>query len=616
MPDSEIKICQNCKRDFTIEPADFAFYEKISVPAPTWCPECRLVRRLLFRNENNLYRKKDAHTGEEVISMYAPEASFKVYEQKFWWSDGWDPLSFGSDYDFSRPFFAQFRELMERVPWPALINWNAVNSEYCNYCTDNKDCYLMFGSDFNENSAYATHSINCRESFDLYYVMNLELSYETVDSSNCYKVFFSHYTRDCRESAFLFDCRNCQYCLGCVGLRNRSYCIFNRQYSKEEYEEFIKKFDLSFFSGLTDFKKKFSEFKLAQPHRFIEARRAVNSSGNNIHNVKNCKRCFDVYDDVEDAKDLYLAVNNVRDVISSNLIGYNTELVYESLIVFSGASRVFLSAIVQASHDIQYSFNIANGSSDLFGCVGLHDKHYCILNRQYSKEDYEVLLPKIIQHMNEVPFIDSHGRIYRYGEFFSPEFSPFSYNETIAQAHFPITKEAALTKGYRWKDPEEKEYAETISWRDLPDNIKDVSDSILNETILCQLWDEDAKKAQEHNCTKVFRVIAQELEFYRKMSIPLPRLCPNSRHFHRIQQRNPLRLWHRKCMCQGEKSEIRSTPARQSLDAGGKSETFSYQNTASHFHGASHCPNEFETSYAPERPEIVYCEKCYQDEVV
>ena len=42
--DTENRICQNCKSEFIIEPEDFNFYEKIKVPAPTWCPECRMIR--------------------------------------------------------------------------------------------------------------------------------------------------------------------------------------------------------------------------------------------------------------------------------------------------------------------------------------------------------------------------------------------------------------------------------------------------------------------------------------------------------------------------------------------------------------------------------------------
>jgi hypothetical protein len=41
-----------------------------------------------------------------------------------------------------------------------------------------------------------------------------------------------------------------------------------------------------------------------------------------------------------------------------------------------------------------------------------------------------------------------------------------------------------------------------------------------------------------------------------------------------------------------------------------------HQNTAEHFHGDQPCPNEFETPFSAERKEIVYCEQCYNAEVV
>jgi len=44
---NETKNCQNCKKDFTIEQDDFSFYEKIKVPPPTFCPECRYKRRII-----------------------------------------------------------------------------------------------------------------------------------------------------------------------------------------------------------------------------------------------------------------------------------------------------------------------------------------------------------------------------------------------------------------------------------------------------------------------------------------------------------------------------------------------------------------------------------------
>ena len=265
--------------------------------------------------------------------------------------------------------------------------------------------------------------------------------------------------------------------------------------------------------------------------------------------------------------------------------GYNVQFSYRALPKNLGRKQINLS-------NLRYIVNCA-GCSNLFGCAGLRNKQYCILNKQYTKEEYEKLVPKIVDHMNDRPYVDVKGRIYKYGEFFPPELSPFAYNETIAQEYFPLTKEQALTQGYRWKNPETKDYKITIKPEDLPDHVKEVGDDILKETISCA----HGGKCNEQ-CTKAFKIIEPELQFYRKMNLPLLRLCPNCRHYQRLKQRNPLKLWHRKCTCAGERSE-------NSI----------YQNTTKHFHENSHCPNEFETSYSPDRPEIIYCEQCYNAEV-
>jgi len=100
-----------------------------------------------------------------------------------------------------------------------------------------------------------------------------------------------------------------------------------------------------------------------------------------------------------------------------------------------------------------------------------------------------------------------------------------------------------------------------------------VQDDITTKVIECA-----HKGTCNQQCTEAFKIIPEELQFYKRMNLPLPHLCPNCRHYERLSQRNPLKLWHRHCMKSG-------------------------------------CTNEFETSYSPDRPEIVYCEKCYQQEV-
>ena len=80
-----------------------------------------------------------------IISAYSSDKPYKIYDQKIRWSDQRDPMQYGQDFDFSRPFFDQFQELMLKVPRQNLANMNTENSEYCNITADCKNCYLSFG---------------------------------------------------------------------------------------------------------------------------------------------------------------------------------------------------------------------------------------------------------------------------------------------------------------------------------------------------------------------------------------------------------------------------------------------------------------------------------------
>ena len=479
---SENKICQNCKQNFTIEPEDFEFYKKIDVPTPTFCPECRMVRRMNFRNEHALYKRKCDATGKDIISMFCPESPFKVYEHAYWWSDDWDPRDYGKEFDFSKPFFEQYRELFEIVPLPNLANSNVVNSEYGNHNADLKNCYLLYASFGGENVAYAGGIVDVKDSLDLYTVSKSEQCYEDIFCSGLYKVFFSYDSDDSIDSAFLKACKNMNSSLGCVNLRHKAHYIFNEPYTKNDFEKELKKSDLGSYQNLLAFRKKFGEFSMKFPRRFASVLKSVNVVGDMVMNSKNCFFCFDVYGDVEDSK-YAMHTMSMKDSYDGYGMGVG-ELLYEVIDTGLNSSRNKFNVFTHTCNDVEYTY-ACRGSSNLFACIGLRNKSYCILNKQYTKEEYESLVPKIIKHMNDMPYIDKKGRVYRYGEFFPPELSPFSYNETIAQEYFPLTKEEALNQGYSWKDPEPRNYQITLKNEDIPDHIKDVPDSILNEIIEC-----------------------------------------------------------------------------------------------------------------------------------
>jgi hypothetical protein len=312
-------------------------------------------------------------------------------------------------------------------------------------------------------------------------------------------------------------------------------------------------------------------------HKFANITKGQNCTGNDIENAKDAKYCFNAYD-AERIK-FCNRVAGGRD--SYDVFGIEGELMYEGMATGFGsyANRFYVYANALANSSFIYR---CYSSSNLFGCVSLTNKQYCILNKQYTKEEYEVLVPKIIASMNELPYVDKRGIVYKYGEFFPVELSPFAYNETIAQEHFPLTKEQVLERGYAWKDAETRSYQIDIPSENLPDHINDIDESIVGKVIGCA-----HNGGCNEQCTTAFKIVKEELQFYKKMNFPVPRLCPNCRHYERLKQQNPLKLWHRQCMCD-----------------------------KSHPQHSGKCPNEFETSYAKDRPEIVYCEQCYQAEVL
>ena len=413
-----------------------------------------------------------------------------------------------------------------------------------------------------------------KNSIDVTQIDSSDNCYESLGIIKSYKTFFSSDCEDCVDVWFSKNLQGCMNCIGCINLRNKQYHILNQPYSKEEYEKKFLEFNFGSVKNLENFVKQAEDFFSKNIVRYVHGKHNFNVSGEYINNSKNVRDSYYVTGGEDCRYVQYLITPSSKDCMDFTQWGANSELIYEVSSCGENSSRIkFSYRTYRSSHDCAYCMQCSN-SSYLFGCVGLQKKQYCIFNKQYTREEYEKLVPKIIEHMNDMPYIDKKGRVYKYGEFFPPELSFFSYNETIAFNDFPLTKEEAIAEGYTWKDPDRKDYEATLQLESIPDNIKDVEDEILKESIGC------AHKGEcSDRCTTAFRITKQELDFYRANNLPIPRLCHNCRHVRRARNKSPAKLWHRKCMKPG-------------------------------------CTNEFETSYAPDRPEIVYCKQCYQAEVV
>ena len=169
------------------------------------------------------------------------------------------------------------------------------------------------------------------------------------------------------------------------------------------------------------------------------------------------------------------------------------------------------------------------------------------------------------------PYVDKRGLVYTYGEFFPSELSPFAYNETIAQEFYPKTKEEIVSLGFKFQEPETRNYVPTIRIGKIPENIVKIPDDFTKEIIECK-----NKGSIETQCTLAFKITAEELSFYRKQNIPVPEYCPNCRHYARLKKHLPPKIFDRAC---------------------------------------AKCKKDMKTAYSPDRPEIVYCEQCYNQEI-
>lgn len=556
----EQKICQNCQEKFIVTNQDKEFYEKVSpvfankkylIPSPTFCPDCRQQRRISWRNERSLYQRECSKTGKKIIAMYPQDSPFPVYDNDIWWSDTWDGKDYGRDFDFSRPFFEQLKELHDVVPHFALavMKTTMENSDYCNHAGFMKNCYLLYNTDYAERCMYSKGVNRCFDCLDCTKVYDSEACYECMNSYNCKFCTYLWDSYNSSECHFSYNLIGCKNCFLCTNLRNQEYSFENKKYPKEQW---LKKVD----EARKQHKNEQLLDMLAQAKskaiiKRINENNTENCTGDYLVNCKNCESCFDC-EYLENSKYCYdLKKGDGVSYENSDLAAFGLGAVqcYEGGTVGYNDNHCLFGENVWESSDVHYSMICMNNCKNCFGCIGLFKANYCIFNKQYTPEEYEKIVAQIIEHMIKTG---------EYGEFFPTELSAFGYNETMAQEYYPMTQEEVVAKGWKWKEKDNKEYQKQTYT--IPESISEVDDSICNEILACE------------KTGKNFKIQQLELDFYRKMKLPIPRLCPDQRHLVRLGFRNPRRLFDRNC---------------------------------------SKCEAEMKSTYSSDRPETVYCEKCY-----
>ncbi len=520
----ETKICRHCGNGFNITNADEDYLEKLSptiagtrfpLPHPSMCPDCRKIQRLAWRNEKNIFKRKCDFSGKDIIAIYPPDSPFIIYDEDIWKSDVWDAKTYGKDFDFSRWFFEQFWELIQKVPLASRALMNPVNSDYCNAWTALKNCYLIFSANICEDDLYCVDIVSSNSCVDCFGIIDSENCYECMVATNCYNVEHSYNIKNCRDGKFLLSCDGCSDCYGCTNLTNAQFSLYNVSYSKEDY---LKKLQELSILTLSEEKKQFKTFyekiytKKPLPNigseNIIESENVFDSENvsysRHIRWAQNIRYCQKMQiPTVALAMDYTGFWNMVERVYYCQQVGTHAMNVYFSTGVFGEVSNIFYSAFCR------------DGVHNCFGCTWLSSASYCILNKQYTKEEYETLVPRIIEHMI---------KLWEWWEFFPAILSPYGYDHSVCQIINPLTETEARSQGFSWSwyEPPFPKVEKTIQAHLLPDDITKVPDDILNWAIECEVT------------KKPFRIIKQELEFYRKHNLPIPHKHPDQRYIDRL----------------------------------------------------------------------------------
>ncbi len=570
MTNQKTMKCTKCSSDFEYLSGEKEVYDKFDAPLPKVCSECRRKRHLVFRNEKNLFYNKSFKSGRKIISLYPETSPFRIIDHDEWWNDSFDATVYGRDFDFTRPFFDQYKDLQKEVPRWSRIFVNCENSDFTNNCADIKGSYLTFSSYQSEDLYYCMRVFRSNNCIDCLNVSDSQFCSQCSECKRCYNLHYSLLSDNCSDSYYLFDCKNCKNCIFSSGIQNKEYMIFNKKYERTEYEQKKEEFLSDLGENKERLDMQFEKFKKETYHRNLTMINTKNCLGNFINDSKNITNGFYIIDS-EDCINVYnsSALKNCYD----NSYNEKSELCLEidtSYNLYNSKFCTYCIALKESLYCDQ-----CDHLQNCFGCIGLKRKQYCILNKQYSKEEYQEMMKKIKIHMQgtasarrERVTSEESGSASserselinnEWGSPFPGNLTPFAYNTTLAYEYKPLDKIQAINEGFLWH--EEKNEAKYFGKNyEIPKSIDEVDASICDKILTCE------------KTGKGYKIISQEFNFYKKFRLPIPRISPDQRYTNLMKLQNPYILRDVKCAT---------------------------------------CNQEIKTTYREEDNYKIICEKCY-----
>jgi len=528
------QTCEITQSAFGITEEEIAAYEYFDIPLPTVSPEERCRRQLGFRNSEALFWRNCDQTSEKIFSTFPATSPFPVVDEGYWFSDEFDATSFSQKFDFKRLFVEQLLELWIRVPRPARIVRDSKNVVASHGVRSSEGAYFLFDASGAKNCLYSVGVWDSSECVDCYYVRDCSECYESIHCRSSSKLRWCESSARCHDSWFLSNCEDCSHCLFCTNLKGKEYHIFNKPVSPEAYAEAVQERNLGTLAGAEDARGEWAGFLADQPLPHIVGEEVGSSTGNFLYD---CTSVFDSFECSSSSNVVHCHfLHESRDCLDGFGYGPNVSRSIQFVNVSGNASRIINCVECwDEVHDLTYC-SYCTQSSNLFCCVGLKGKEYCIFNKQYSKDEYEALKDDITRHLKQRSV---------WGKFFPANFSGYPYNLSSANVHMPLSKVPAKMLGFTWDDKSEVikpsqllgsqvlgsgGSEEESPFDEIPQRLADAKDSAVSKVYLCEMTG------------RPFRLTKDELALHRRLGVALPTRAFEQRHQERVLSLSPRKM--------------------------------------------------------------------------
>lgn len=249
---------KNCYLSYSLVYSDTAFYSYRTIKDEYAFDSFNVI------GSNNIYEASDTHNSSLIFNadkifdaaqcyfsldmMNVQGSLFSTNKRSGIWVDNKQV-----DYNTFKTTLASMRKQMKSWRWyqellhrfegvkqnayKKNLELEQIENSIGNYIYNAKNMFFGFYVSDIEEGRYSSMTRDMKTIMDVDYDDESEKSYECISTNTSNHQWFCVGVRNSHYSFYSMNCDTCSHIFACVGLKHKEYCIFNKQYSKEEWEQ-------------------------------------------------------------------------------------------------------------------------------------------------------------------------------------------------------------------------------------------------------------------------------------------------------------------------------------------------------------------------------------------